>query len=582
MAECYGVGRLRRVIFFLWLGSVVLALPQNQTSKNTSVDAQPKFMIVGDSITHGADGDYTWRYRLWQWLKEQGYQPSFVGPYQGTHGPADPNSARPLPALFDGETQDSYSNLEGIYSPDVAADFETSAHAAWWGRQAHQDKDWIKGWVQEHQPAYLLLLLGFNDLGWSVQGPEGLLGDMGVIVQSAREAKADINVLVGNVMHRSFLEGRQDLVDNTNSYNSKLAEAVPNWFRWESPISVVDVASNVNCRPEGCPHGYDGLHPNEVGEYYIAQAFARVLKSSFYFQGEDFQPPASIPARQLSTPGNFRVSAVDEGFFVEWDRMATARGYDIRMRQKGSTQWWSEGAVYPSTFVSYMTWVVEGETWEFQVRARGDNSDASDWSSLLSSTAHPKTAGGPSGIAVYPESNGLRFSWDAVPRSDVNRYQVIILDQDVAGSYIEGYAAKGTSHTISNLKSGHRYSTSVQTWVDLGNGRLAGGRPAGHRHARVGAGAPSTSPKNLKVQNLSSVQILLEWSSVSDALGYAIYVRNINDGSNFKLDGSTTSISYGVGFLFPGTWNFEFCVVSYNGDLETSRDSCVIPPPVYP
>lgn len=26
-----------------------------------------RMLIVGDSITHGQDGDFTWRYRLWQW-----------------------------------------------------------------------------------------------------------------------------------------------------------------------------------------------------------------------------------------------------------------------------------------------------------------------------------------------------------------------------------------------------------------------------------------------------------------------------------------------------------------------------------
>jgi hypothetical protein len=29
-------------------------------------------MIVGDSITQGHEGDWTWRYRLWQWFQEQG------------------------------------------------------------------------------------------------------------------------------------------------------------------------------------------------------------------------------------------------------------------------------------------------------------------------------------------------------------------------------------------------------------------------------------------------------------------------------------------------------------------------------
>lgn len=32
---------------------------------------KPRIMIVGDSISHGAHEDWTWRYRLWQWCKCQ-------------------------------------------------------------------------------------------------------------------------------------------------------------------------------------------------------------------------------------------------------------------------------------------------------------------------------------------------------------------------------------------------------------------------------------------------------------------------------------------------------------------------------
>lgn len=28
-------------------------------------------MVVGDSITQGSEGDWTWRYRLWEWFKDQ-------------------------------------------------------------------------------------------------------------------------------------------------------------------------------------------------------------------------------------------------------------------------------------------------------------------------------------------------------------------------------------------------------------------------------------------------------------------------------------------------------------------------------
>jgi hypothetical protein len=41
-------------------------------------------MVVGDSISQGGEGDWTWRYRLWEWLKSQEIVVDFVGPFIGT------------------------------------------------------------------------------------------------------------------------------------------------------------------------------------------------------------------------------------------------------------------------------------------------------------------------------------------------------------------------------------------------------------------------------------------------------------------------------------------------------------------
>ena len=40
-------------------------------------------MVVGDSISHGSAGDYTWRYRLWKHLTGNGVAVDFVGPRRG-------------------------------------------------------------------------------------------------------------------------------------------------------------------------------------------------------------------------------------------------------------------------------------------------------------------------------------------------------------------------------------------------------------------------------------------------------------------------------------------------------------------
>ena len=58
-------------------------------------------MVVGDSISHGFEGDYTWRYRLWQWFQSNNVAVDFVGSYKGTTPLDEPKapSPPPLPSL---------------------------------------------------------------------------------------------------------------------------------------------------------------------------------------------------------------------------------------------------------------------------------------------------------------------------------------------------------------------------------------------------------------------------------------------------------------------------------------------------
>jgi hypothetical protein len=47
-------------------------------------------MIVGDSISQGVEGDWTWRCRLWEWLEKQDILIDYVGPFMGTRSQAVP------------------------------------------------------------------------------------------------------------------------------------------------------------------------------------------------------------------------------------------------------------------------------------------------------------------------------------------------------------------------------------------------------------------------------------------------------------------------------------------------------------
>ena len=49
-----------------------------------------RIMVVGDFISQGYAGDYTWRYRLWEWLRAGAVDVDFVGPYSGTFSAGAP------------------------------------------------------------------------------------------------------------------------------------------------------------------------------------------------------------------------------------------------------------------------------------------------------------------------------------------------------------------------------------------------------------------------------------------------------------------------------------------------------------
>src|SRR5260370_21486415 len=98
-------------------------------------------MIVGDLITQGSSGDYTWQYRLYKHLLADGVRARMVGPYgwlfnnvtgsQGDHSYADPN-------------------------------FEYANDAAW-GMALFREKDAIGGKRATLRPGYLLRFLCLLD-----------------------------------------------------------------------------------------------------------------------------------------------------------------------------------------------------------------------------------------------------------------------------------------------------------------------------------------------------------------------------------------------------------------------------------
>lgn len=94
----------------------------SQTSADTSTSNNGKqqgsalrVLVVGDSMTHGSEGDYTWRYRMHEWFTSQGIAYQFVGPYAGTIKPPEPAPPE-KPLLYNAVAPNPPPNVGGGYA----------------------------------------------------------------------------------------------------------------------------------------------------------------------------------------------------------------------------------------------------------------------------------------------------------------------------------------------------------------------------------------------------------------------------------------------------------------------------------
>ncbi|SNY70113.1 GDSL-type esterase/lipase family protein [Paractinoplanes atraurantiacus] len=421
-----------------------------------------KIMVVGDSISQGLEGDYTWRYRLWQHLATGGAAADFVGPYTGTtRVPSD------LPDGFPEVAAPPVFN--GAYRGYLTFD---SAHFAQWGRQAHQAMGDIRTQVGAYQPDYLLVELGFNDLGWGVSNPDGLIGDMKNLITQARAARPGIKVVVANVVHREPLDQLPQLDSIINEYNSKLPAALASVSTAASPVALADIAGDYQWQFDA----YDGLHPNGSGEHKIAKAFATVLSGTFGVGGT-FTATSGPDLLSPAAPTSITATPTGTGVHVSWAHSFGAGGYWFEQRLKDSGQQWQRLPL-PIPGDEWDTgWLVRGSTYEFRVLPnRGISTGPA--SPAASVTANPLTADGPPNITTSSGPGSLTVSWSRATglySDTVNGYVVYYMDRANPNAFVASVRTSGLSATITGLTSRHNYAIAVASVNAAGAGSPAGG-----------------------------------------------------------------------------------------------------------
>ncbi len=304
----------------------------------------PRLMVVGDSISHGKSGDYTWRYRLHEHLRKKQAPFDFVGPFKGPMNPNTPDDVRD-PGLY---------KVQG-WDDD---------HDATWGRPLGFEKDTIEGYVRTYQPDLVIVDLGTNDLTWFWDGSKSIAansarvaGYMREFIQNARRARSDVNFLLVQTGATGPLEAHGE----PRPYNDMLAALASELHTPSSRIHIANVAERWSWQTDT----YDQTHPNVRGEHVIAQTVADTLWNMWKYGGlygnipsEASAPPK--PQHVLLSPDKIKRNAP---FTVSWDRVQNPGVWTEYKVQVRYHQAYGFGLVWESpTTTSNLSMVYGGPT----------------------------------------------------------------------------------------------------------------------------------------------------------------------------------------------------------------------------
>lgn len=225
------------------VGAVFVPVPS--VAEPTSV----RILIVGDSVTQGRAGDYTWRYWLWKRLQATGTSVDFVGPRRGEYNPAsDPDDFE-----------------DAAHYPDP--DFDQDHAARWGGSMSWRVGDFdINALVTEFAPDVVVNAEGYNDLTFWGQTPQQLVDRMREFVADVRRVRPRASIVIGQLPQR--------WVTGVDEYNALLLEMAASLDTPQSRVlaapAPADFTEDVDT--------YDPAHPTALGEMKIAEQYAVALE----------------------------------------------------------------------------------------------------------------------------------------------------------------------------------------------------------------------------------------------------------------------------------------------------------------
>jgi hypothetical protein len=225
----------------VWARVVVAALAG--LAGLTAVPAAPpaqgvvpvRVMVLGDSLSQGSSGDWTWRYRLWRHLSDHAVPVDLVGP-----------------------RTDLYDNVESAFGSQAYLDpaFDRD-HASRWGMRLADLDVPVTDLVSTYHPHVLVEMLGDNDLS-AGSSPAQVADLLHGLVDEARAVDPGIDVVLGQ-------DPRPHTQPDSASLNSLITQLAGQLDSPGSRVVATDVAGYDDLQDT-----WDGAHPNARGELKVA------------------------------------------------------------------------------------------------------------------------------------------------------------------------------------------------------------------------------------------------------------------------------------------------------------------------
>ncbi|MFD5595956.1 GDSL-type esterase/lipase family protein [Streptomyces griseorubiginosus] len=214
-----------------------------------------RFMPVGDSMTIGSAGEHTWRYRMWQHLRD-----SYGGPF---------TLVGPRETLYD-KAADAPTSYE-YADPDFPR-----SHLAGWGEGWQHMAPLIGEAVRGQRADVLLVSLGLIDLGFYTNADQ-TTENVRAFVAEARRANPRIRMVVLPVIPNVRAQTDPPFAEQVTRFNELLAKTIADLDEPRSPLLRATPPPSYDIGRDT----YDGTHPNAHGEHKVAAAFADAMHQAW-------------------------------------------------------------------------------------------------------------------------------------------------------------------------------------------------------------------------------------------------------------------------------------------------------------